>query len=66
MAGVLFTRIELWELLVYFTRIAGSSNGRTSPFGGEYLGSNPSPAARAGLSSTRHIWRRKISGTRYN
>ena len=25
--------------------IAGSSNGRTSPFGGEYLGSNPSPAA---------------------
>lgn len=24
---------------------AGSSNGRTSPFGGEYLGSNPSPAA---------------------
>lgn len=25
--------------------IAGSSNGRTSPFGGEYLGSSPSPAA---------------------
>ena len=25
--------------------IAGSSNGRTSPFEGEYLGSNPSPAA---------------------
>ncbi len=24
---------------------AGSSNGRTSPFGGEYLGSSPSPAA---------------------
>ena len=24
--------------------IAGSSNGRTSPFEGEYLGSNPSPA----------------------
>ena len=23
---------------------AGSSNGRTSPFGGEYLGSSPSPA----------------------
>ena len=27
-------------------RIAGgSSNGRTSPFGGEYLGPNPSPPA---------------------
>lgn len=25
--------------------IAGSSNGRTAPFGGVYLGSNPSPAA---------------------
>ncbi len=25
--------------------IAGSSNGRTSPSGGEYLGSSPSPAA---------------------
>jgi hypothetical protein len=25
--------------------IAGSSNGRTPPFGGGYLGSNPSPAA---------------------
>ena len=24
---------------------AGSSNGRTSPSGGEYLGSSPSPAA---------------------
>lgn len=28
-----------------FSRIAGSSNGRTSPSGGEYLGSSPSPAA---------------------
>ena len=26
---------------------AGSSNGRTSPLGGDYLGSNPSPAALA-------------------
>jgi putative endonuclease len=26
-------------------RAAGSSNGRTSPSEGEYLGSNPSPAA---------------------
>ena len=26
-------------------KIAGSSNGRTSPFEGEYLGSSPSPAA---------------------
>ena len=25
--------------------IAGSSNGRTLPFEGKYLGSNPSPAA---------------------
>ena len=37
--------IEFRTILIYFTRIAGSSNGRTSPFGGEYLGSNPSPAA---------------------
>ena len=27
------------------SNIAGSSNGRTSPSGGEYLGSNPGPAA---------------------
>lgn len=26
--------------------IRGSSNGRTSPFEGEYLGSNPSPLAK--------------------
>lgn len=26
-------------------KAGGSSNGRTSPFGGEYLGSNPSPPA---------------------
>ena len=28
-----------------FVIIAGSSNGRTSGFGPEYLGSSPSPAA---------------------
>ena len=28
-------------------KAAGSSNGRTSPFEGEYLGPNPSPAALA-------------------
>ena len=27
------------------SKAAGSSNGRTSPFEGEYLGSNPGPAA---------------------
>ena len=27
------------------SKAAGSSNGRTSPSGGEYLGSSPSPAA---------------------
>ncbi len=32
--------------LIDLEGIAGSSNGRTSPFGGEYLGSNPSPAAQ--------------------
>ena len=31
----------------YFEHIAGSSNGRTSPFGGEYLGPSPSPAANS-------------------
>ena len=35
-----------WEKFV--AEAAGSSNGRTSPFGGEYLGSSPSPAASAG------------------
>lgn len=30
--------------VVFIEGNAGSSNGRTSPFGGEYLGSNPSPA----------------------
>ena len=29
--------------------IAGSSNGRTLPFGGKYLGPNPSPAASSSL-----------------
>ena len=32
-----------WEKFV--AEAAGSSNGRTSPSGGEYLGSSPSPAA---------------------
>ena len=30
--------------------IAGSSNGRTSVFGAEYLGSSPSPATSTSLS----------------
>jgi hypothetical protein len=30
----------------YSVTIAGSSNGRTSGFGPEYLGSSPSPAAK--------------------
>ncbi len=29
----------------FIAEAAGSSNGRTSPSGGEYLGPNPSPAA---------------------
>ena len=33
------------ELNQILSRAAGSSNGRTSPSGGEYLGSSPSPAA---------------------
>ena len=33
--------------------IAGSSNGRTSPFEGEYLGSSPSPAAPVSAVSRR-------------
>ncbi len=33
------------------SKAVGSSNGRTSPFGGEYLGSNPSPTA---LDTKRH------------
>src|SRR3989344_3509179 len=38
--------------------IAGSSNGRTSPFEGEYLGPNPSPAARIKLTSfSGNFWR---------
>ncbi len=32
------------RLFVLSSGNAGSSNGRTSPFGGEYLGSDPSPA----------------------
>ena len=35
---------------------AGSSNGRTPPSGGGYLGSNPSPAA--GLGNAVALWRR--------
>ena len=42
--------------MVFIEGNAGSSNGRTSPFGGEYLGSNPSPAIN---------WRRQfIAGRR--
>ena len=32
----------------FVARAAGSSNGRTPPFGGGYEGPNPSPAALAG------------------
>ena len=32
----------------FLAKAAGSSNGRTPPFEGGYLGSNPSPAALAG------------------
>jgi hypothetical protein len=35
---------HLFIVIVYLA--AGSSNGRTSPSGGEYLGSSPSPAAK--------------------
>ena len=35
-----------WKKFV--AEAAGSSNGRTSPSGGEYLGSSPSPAASVG------------------
>ena len=41
--------IKSWKggnaLKKLLSEAAGSSNGRTSPFGGGYLGSNPSPAA---------------------
>ena len=30
----------------FVSTVAGSSNGRTSPFEGEYLGSSPGPAAK--------------------
>ncbi len=32
--------------VLHLVEIAGSSNGRTSASGAEYLGSSPSPAAR--------------------
>ena len=42
-------QIKSWHggnaLQKLLSKAAGSSNGRTSPFGGEYLGSSPSPAA---------------------
>ena len=37
--------------MVLFDSIAGSSNGRTSDSGSEYLGSSPSPATRIKLAS---------------
>ena len=40
---VLVRRAEKNPSFIY--TIAGSSNGRTSAFGAEYLGSSPSPAA---------------------
>ena len=33
----------------FLSRAAGSSNGRTPPFEGGYLGSNPGPAALDGI-----------------
>lgn len=41
------SRTELSSLRLPHWVIAGSSNGRTAPFGGVYLGSNPSPAANS-------------------
>ncbi len=42
-------RIKSWKsgnaFKKFLTRVAGSSNGRTSPFGGDYERSNRSPAA---------------------
>ena len=41
-------QIKNWHggetLKKFLVKAAGSSNGRTPPFGGGYLGSNPSPA----------------------
>ena|SRR3989338_1250077 len=42
----------------FLARAAGSSNGRTHPSGGWYLGSSPSPAALAGNKSAPP-WRGK-------
>ena len=45
-------QIKSWHggetLKRFLAKAAGSSNGRTSAFGAEYLGSNPSPAALSG------------------
>ena len=44
-------RIKSWHgghfFKEFISRAAGSSNGRTHPSGGWYLGSSPSPAARS-------------------
>ena len=37
------------SLAIIRSNNAGSSNGRTLPFGGKYLGPNPSPAASSSL-----------------
>ncbi len=39
--------------MLYSFCIAGSSNGRTSGFGPEYLGSSPSPAAEMSDSEAK-------------
>ena len=38
--------VRMQELVIRWWRNPGSSNGRTRPFEGCYLGSNPSPGAR--------------------
>ena len=40
---------------IFLGKAARSSNGRTSPSEGEYLGSSPSPAALAGSVSRMDI-----------
>lgn len=36
--------------------IGGSSNGRTSPFEGEYIGSNPIPPGLQTNNQNRALW----------
>src|SRR3989344_2777160 len=56
-------KIKSWKggnaFIKFLSKTAGSSNGRTSPFEGEYLGSNPSPAV---LERNRH----KFGGVKWD